>query len=169
MASFNSAYRQSRMRVIKHLGGKCVRCGFSDARALQFDHVNGDGWIDRLLKVNKAGLVYHQAIIDDKEGRFQLLCANCNWIKREEEGEFHIPRTLRGHINALKHQGINYQKVQRIIEILDNAPRGKKTTYTIYRKDGKTIFVPETHPPDEVVCAAPQHPAIVTPSDNTIS
>src|SRR5438094_515100 len=31
-------------------GGKCVRCGFSDKRALQIDHVNGDGYIERKKK-----------------------------------------------------------------------------------------------------------------------
>src|SRR6266446_5698640 len=37
-------HRRIRREVIEHLGGKCVHCGFSDYRALQVDHINGDGW-----------------------------------------------------------------------------------------------------------------------------
>ncbi len=69
------------------LGGCCKHCGFADHRALQIDHVNGGGCKDRngvksqqhyrrVLKSVRAG-----------EGKFQLLCANCNWIKRWERGE----------------------------------------------------------------------------------
>src|SRR5690606_22318669 len=36
-----------RNAMIELLGGKCVKCGFSDIRALQIDHVNGGGTIER--------------------------------------------------------------------------------------------------------------------------
>ena len=76
--------RKRRIALIERLGGKCVRCGFVDIRALQIDHVNGDGYLERgettnYLKVNKS--------LDDNEGRYQLLCANCNWIKRVDNNE----------------------------------------------------------------------------------
>ena len=32
-----------RAKALDHLGNVCVRCGFSDPRALQIDHVNGNG------------------------------------------------------------------------------------------------------------------------------
>ncbi len=32
-----------RHEVITFLGGKCIRCGFTDERALQLDHVDGGG------------------------------------------------------------------------------------------------------------------------------
>jgi len=50
----------SRQKVVDSLGGVCVRCGFSDIRALQIDHI---------------------------KNKYQLLCANCNWIKRYEDKE----------------------------------------------------------------------------------
>lgn len=78
------------------LGGKCVHCGFSDARALQFDHIHGDGHKDvtrsasagRRQRISRALGSYYKRIAERVEpGRFQLLCANCNWIKRVENGE----------------------------------------------------------------------------------
>lgn len=36
----------------------------------------------------KIGYVtYHLRAIMDTTGKYQLLCANCNWIKRHEKGE----------------------------------------------------------------------------------
>src|SRR5258708_35432765 len=41
---YSRAWRQRlRMDIITPLGGECIRCGFTDWRALQVDHVNG-GW-----------------------------------------------------------------------------------------------------------------------------
>lgn len=77
-------YRESRSRVIKHLGGKCIRCGFDDPRALQADHVKEVG-LAHLRSQNWRD--YHKEILKDTTGRFQLLCANCNWIKRAENNE----------------------------------------------------------------------------------
>jgi len=73
-----------RQFVIDHLGGKCVKCGFSDTRALQIDHVSGGG--KQELSTLKGGKYYKQ-VIKDQTGKYQLLCANCNWIKRIENGE----------------------------------------------------------------------------------
>jgi len=39
--------RNMRDEAIRILGGKCSRCGFDDFRALQIDHINGDGAEER--------------------------------------------------------------------------------------------------------------------------
>jgi hypothetical protein len=84
-------YRNDRRAdVLTKLGGVCVRCGFSDERALQIDHVNGDGHVE-LRRGVMTTHSYHMRVLSDVEGRYQLLCANCNWIKRAENGE-HLPR-----------------------------------------------------------------------------
>jgi hypothetical protein len=77
-----------RMKIIELLGGKCVRCGFSDIRALQIDHVNGDGYKDR--RRYNCDVKYRKTLKEIKDGskRYQLLCANCNWIKRWENKEW---------------------------------------------------------------------------------
>lgn len=70
-------------------GGKCVRCGFDDPRALQIDHVNGGGATERrALGLDK---VLRKQFAAAGNGEYQLLCANCNQIKKHENKEFHKP------------------------------------------------------------------------------
>ena len=80
------AYRQRvRAEVIASMGGKCVKCGFSDPRALQIDHIHGGG-----SQEEQGGSRYALFARLSKHPdpiKFQLLCANCNTIKREENGE----------------------------------------------------------------------------------
>ena len=71
--SINEYRRKQRLAAIAILGGVCKKCGFSDVRALQIDHINGGG-VKELKKVIRSVL--------NKENKYQLLCANCNWIKR---------------------------------------------------------------------------------------
>jgi hypothetical protein len=77
-----------REKAVSRLGGKCANpgCGWinsdgshgcSDPRCLQIDHVNGGG-----SKEQKACLAYYRKVFLDETGMYQLLCANCNWIKR---------------------------------------------------------------------------------------
>lgn len=83
----NRTYDDLKKKVYDRYGRKCKRCGFSDERVLQIDHVNGDGakdldkWAQFLRKVLNA-----------PDGQYQVLCANCNWIKRIEEGLTGSPR-----------------------------------------------------------------------------
>lgn len=69
-----------RSAAIAYLGSQCVQCGFSDLRALQIDHVYDDGKHDRIM-FNPTQI--YQRILNGSP-RYQLLCANCNWIKRFE-------------------------------------------------------------------------------------
>lgn len=67
-----------RIKMLDFLGGKCVKCGFGDYRALQIDHINGGGYTE-LKSMGNHG-VYKNVYIHPEN--YQLLCANCNWIKR---------------------------------------------------------------------------------------
>lgn len=98
--------RLFRTKMVDILGGKCVRCGFSDPRALNIDHVNGDGFIDRKKKrINHEKLFRNLCeSVAKKENRYQLLCANCNWIKYYEED--------RGKIKAHKGNYVQKKDVQ---------------------------------------------------------
>lgn len=83
---FARKYRQKfRQRVFEKLGGKCVRCGFSDPRALQIDHVNGGGTKEHREIGHQR--VFYLKVFADTEGNYQLLCANCNCIKKSEKEE----------------------------------------------------------------------------------
>jgi hypothetical protein len=75
-----TSWRIWKEKAVALYGSKCTICGFSDTRALQFDHVNDDGYADR--KTRKSLSIHPREIHNDATGKFQLLCANCNWIKR---------------------------------------------------------------------------------------
>jgi hypothetical protein len=90
---FLEKYRlELRMKVIEKLGGKCANpynlphpdwC--NDPRCLQIDHVNGGGKKEH--EKYKSGTSYLKKVLADTKGEYQLLCANCNWIKRYENKE----------------------------------------------------------------------------------
>ena len=74
-----------RIVAIEKLGGKCTKCGYSDIRALQIDHVYGGGTRE-LYQLGRRKM--YQKVIDEAEsGNYQVLCCNCNWIKRKENKE----------------------------------------------------------------------------------
>lgn len=77
--------RARRRAILEHLGGKCARCGFSDWRGLQIDHIGNGGCQHRKGFSNLW--TYYKHILDHiGSGEYQVLCANCNQIKRYEEG-----------------------------------------------------------------------------------
>lgn len=76
-------WQKVRAKVLNKLGDKCVRCGFSDPRALQIDHINGGGRKE-YKEIKPWGVL--QRVLKGFDG-YQLLCANCNSIKRWENGE----------------------------------------------------------------------------------
>ena len=99
----DTSARLKRMRkeAIDKYGGKCVKCGYDkDIRALQFDHVYSDGNIER--KKNKSPNIILKAVLKDTEGRYQLLCANCNFIKIYESEErfqnIEMPKPITGEL-----------------------------------------------------------------------
>lgn len=73
-------------RAIMKYGGVCKRCGFGDIRALQIDHVSGDGNEER-KRFKNSTTIYRHLIKNEKSKKYQVLCANCNWIKRVENNE----------------------------------------------------------------------------------
>ncbi len=99
--SYGREYQaKNRDQAIEALGGKCVRCGMSDSRCLQFDHINGGGTQDNKNTSAYARYKFIKENVAEAKKKFQILCANCNWIKRSENGE------VRGEdlINKTKEQ-----------------------------------------------------------------
>ena len=79
--------RQLRREVIVHFGGKCVHCGMDDWRALQVDHIEGGGR-KRFTQTAHCSYAYYKELLKATPGvDYQLLCANCNQIKKYENGE----------------------------------------------------------------------------------
>ena len=82
--------RLIRIDILNILGGcVCAKCGFGDWRALQIDHIHGGGYSDTRLKRNihwiKNWIVQN---LEQAKSEYQILCANCNWIKKHENEEF---------------------------------------------------------------------------------
>jgi len=89
--------RKLKEEIFNLLGNKCVRCGFNDTRILQIDHVNGGGTKEFRKFNNRWACDYLKHVLEEVKkgtGKYQLLCPNCNWIKRIEnkEDRFHVKR-----------------------------------------------------------------------------
>jgi len=76
---------RKRTEINAKLGNQCARCGFTNPLALCIDHVNGGGVAERTSMSQKTFL---NKVLNDTTGMYQLLCANCNLIKRHERDEF---------------------------------------------------------------------------------
>lgn len=73
-----------RNRVMGHYSQgtpKCLQCGFSNMNALSIDHINGDGAKHR-REVGGGYRIYLWLIRNNYPDGFQVLCYNCNWLKR---------------------------------------------------------------------------------------
>ena len=109
--------RKRRLEIFFLLGNKCsnplclVPNGCSDIRCLQIDHVKGHGNLER--KKFSYTIGYLRNILDKiKSGSrdYQLLCANCNWIKSWENkervdcGNFYLKKPVKviGKLGELK-------------------------------------------------------------------
>lgn len=92
--SADTGARQARWRdlALDALGAKCGVCGYDDRRALLFDHVEGGGGKHRLAR---GPMKFYRAIAEGScvEG-VQVLCWNCNHIKRIERSEHRTQRNI---------------------------------------------------------------------------
>ena len=67
---------------------QCKRCGFDDERVLHIDHIHGGGHAERQVK---SAQMIRDWIVKNPEAareKYQLLCANCNYLKALEEKEY---------------------------------------------------------------------------------
>ena len=75
-------------KIFNILGGKkCVECGFSDERALAFDHIHNDGNLDRNFNRRPISLPKYAKNIELTKNKLQVMCFNCNVIKRYTLGD----------------------------------------------------------------------------------
>jgi hypothetical protein len=59
---------------------RCVSCGITDIDVLSLDHVNNDGWGNRIDHKK----LWKKAQKEGDKSRYQTLCFNCNWKKNIE-------------------------------------------------------------------------------------
>lgn len=78
-----------KLKVVTHYSNstmKCAKCGFSDMRALSVDHIEGNG--NKHRKEVKGCRLYQWLIKNKYPKGFQILCMNCQFIKRHENQEW---------------------------------------------------------------------------------
>jgi hypothetical protein len=82
--------RKQKLKVVAHYSSntmKCVMCGISDIRVLSMDHVLGNGCTHR--KEIKTASIYWWLTKNNYPSGFQVLCMNCQFIKRSNRNENH--------------------------------------------------------------------------------
>ena len=89
--SRNKYHNTRRNLCYEKLGNKCRRCGNGDSKLLCIDHVNDDGQNERASGMSHVKL-WNKIIKDDLDGRYQLLCFNCN-LKKSIHKVFSPPLT----------------------------------------------------------------------------
>ena len=80
--------RSPRIKLIEMLGGHCVKCQYAyDIRALQIDHINGNGRKEARKHGTSSMYYFYLRNPQIAFKKIQVLCANCNQIKRHENKE----------------------------------------------------------------------------------
>lgn len=131
--------RELKARLRQRLGNKCIRCGFSDWRALQFDHIKGGVGRNR-----KTGWAYFKELETQcNAGELQLLCANCNWIKRFENHEIELGGAYAPY-RALRKE-VFLERLKRVNEAGLEIPKKKfgdrRTAHTIIPTLQKLLMI----------------------------
>ncbi len=83
-------YLKKKLGILSHYSNgtmKCARCGFDDIRALSIDHINGGGAPHRRKTGND---VYGWLKRNGFPEGYQVLCMNCQLIKRQVNRECYI-------------------------------------------------------------------------------
>jgi hypothetical protein len=69
-------------KVFAAYGGYiCKGCGTTDRRVLTIDHIYNDGAEERRQGLN-GGTLYRSIVKRNFPPRYQILCMNCQWVKR---------------------------------------------------------------------------------------
>lgn len=74
----NATHIRLRREVVARLGARCP-CGETDVDILQIDHVHGGGSVERR---STGRTTYYRRMLSAPPGTFQVLCPNCNAIKK---------------------------------------------------------------------------------------
>lgn len=74
--------------VFSHYGWECACCGENNPLFLTIDHINNDGYLDKLYcGKRRTGTNLQRKIIKENfPNTYQILCWNCNCGKRSNNG-----------------------------------------------------------------------------------
>ena len=83
-------YLKKKLDILSHYSNgaiKCGHCGFEDIRALSIDHIDGGGAPHRKMTGND---IYGWLKRNGYPEGYQVLCMNCQLIKRQVNRECYI-------------------------------------------------------------------------------
>lgn len=90
LASNRALRLRTKLAALAHYSGRdspvCAHCGIDDIDVLCLDHINGDGAAYRRIHKNSGKALYFHLKKAGYPAGFQVLCMNCNWKKRIQEG-----------------------------------------------------------------------------------
>ena len=89
-------HQHMKEQALSHYGNgqiACVKCGYSDIRALSIDHINGGGNQER--KSEKSKNIYRFVVLNNYPAGYQTLCMNCQFVKKKENQEHRWNRGTR--------------------------------------------------------------------------
>jgi hypothetical protein len=81
--------RLEALNYISNNNSVCKKCGYSDPRALQIDHINGGGRNESKIYgfQEKFWDYILSQPIEEVYKKYQVLCSNCNLVKADENNE----------------------------------------------------------------------------------
>ena len=84
----NAHYYSKKQTVYEHYGDTCACCGEGQMDFLTIDHVNEDGADHRKTLTSAGGgyAIYSWLVENDFPDDFQVLCWNCQWGKKKNDG-----------------------------------------------------------------------------------
>jgi len=86
--NWESKYRQKQKNLVYNYysNGKfnCAKCGYTNYLALTVDHINGDGNKHR----REVGDIYKFLIRNNFPTGYQILCMNCQFVKKFEKVDY---------------------------------------------------------------------------------
>lgn len=88
--SRKKAFQKLKLAVMSYYSRgtpKCTMCGYTDTRALSIDHVDGGGREHLRTVVGGDNHFYRWLKHNGFPKGFQVLCMNCQWIKRHMYNE----------------------------------------------------------------------------------
>jgi len=157
--------RKYRYKIIQKLGYKCCKCGYCDIRALQIDHVYGRGRKEYEETGKNSPKYYRQILeaINSGSKSYQLLCSNCNWIKRYDNNEDNHNEPVIGvvsgyfnplHIGHLDYINDAYNYCDKLIVIVNTDKQVKiKDSYPFMNENDRFKIIKNLKAVDDVIFA----------------
>ena len=92
-----------KVEMVSMMGGECTGCGLTEISLLTVDHIDNDGY---KTKNRQKGMSFYRKILRGtvSSDRLQLLCYNCNNVKRVNGG------ALPAHAARILYCGEHFEK-----------------------------------------------------------